>query len=736
MLRSLHRWPGLVAILLLVLLTLSGAALSVFPMLDSATAQHAEAGLSVAELAARVQQAYPGVEQIRRAPSGRITAYWFSNDAPGAAVIDPATGKAIASADPNPVQRWLTTLHRSLFLDDGGRLVTGAGAAAMLFLSLSGIVMVARRAGGWRRWFAPLKGPVAGRLHVEIARFSVLGLTVSSVTALWMTASTFGLLPDQPAAPPPPTQVSGGAGSPVGALDALLRTPVNDLRDLSFPAAGDAGDVFTLKTNQGSGFVDQGTGALLSWNPLTPWQRVSETVYMLHTGHGAAALGLLLGLMALGVPVLAVTGTVVWLSGRRSRPRMRGTAKASAADTIVLVGSESGTTWGYAAALQAALRQAGQQVHVGPMSAFAPSRYRKARQIILLAATYGNGDVPQSAKGFLHALAALDVPPRAPVAILGFGDSSFPSFCGFARAVEDLAAAKGWRELLPLATVDRQSAQDFASWGEDLGNALGVRLALVHQPRLPATTALTLVSRRDYGADVQAPTAILRFAIPETSLVQRLTGKAFGAFEAGDLLGVLPAGSSVPRFYSLASSRSDGFIEIVVRKHRGGLCSGQLLALEPGDRLAAAFVRQNPAFRAGSEEAPLILIGAGSGIGPLAGFIRGNAQRRPVHLFFGMRHPASDFLYGEELAHWQRDGRLTRLTTAASRSVRAQYVQDALRAEALELARLLHQGARVMVCGGRDMAEGVGEALSDILGQLGLSPSTLKAEGRYVEDVY
>ena len=34
---------------------------------------------------------------------------------------------------------------------------------------------------------------------------------------------------------------------------------------------------------------------------------------------------------------------------------------------------------------------------------------------------------------------------------------------------------------------------------------------------------------------------------------------------------------------------------------------------------------------------PLILIGAGTGIGPLAGFVRGNAGRRPIHVFFGMR---------------------------------------------------------------------------------------------------
>jgi sulfite reductase (NADPH) flavoprotein alpha-component len=46
------------------------------------------------------------------------------------------------------------------------------------------------------------------------------------------------------------------------------------------------------------------------------------------------------------------------------------------------------------------------------------------------------------------------------------------------------------------------------------------------------------------------------------------------------------------------------------------------------------------------------------------------------------------------------------------------------------------QGAKVMVCGGRDMAQGVTEALTDILKPTGITPATLKATGRYVEDIY
>ncbi len=101
MIRALHRWPGLLALALVTVLALSGAALSVFPAAERIAAPQAEADLTVAALADRIQAVYPGVEQIRRSPSGRITAYWFDQGAPGAAVIDPATGEGVASADPN-----------------------------------------------------------------------------------------------------------------------------------------------------------------------------------------------------------------------------------------------------------------------------------------------------------------------------------------------------------------------------------------------------------------------------------------------------------------------------------------------------------------------------------------------------------------------------------------------------------------------------------------------------------
>jgi len=735
MMRVLHRWPGLLAALLVMVIALSGAALSVFPALESLSAPRPEPGLSVAELASRVQASHPGVEQIRRSASGIVTAWWFEEGAPGSAVIDPATGQDLAPADPDPVLRWVRDLHRALFLGDTGRLIVVAGAALMLVLALTGGWLVAHRTGGWRRWFTRLRGPLAGRLHTEIARVAVIGLLMSSLTGLILSARTFELLSLETASPGQPAEVSGLAGMPLTQMTALAATPVSVLRSLTFPYPGDPDETFGLTTTEGSGHVDQGTGLLLVWADLTTGERLFAMLEMLHTGQGASILGLLLGLSALGVPVLGVTGLLIWLAGRRAHPRIAGNQPAARARTVILVGSEGGSTWGFATTLHAALTEAGDSVHVGPLSRFDPARHPAARRYLILAATYGDGDAPDSGKGFLARLDALKVAPQAPLAVLGFGDRSYAAYCGFAREAQDLARARGWAELLPYATIDRQSTQDFARWGRSLGQALGLPLELAHQPQPPRTQELTLLSRRDFGAEVQALTSILRFALPRSTLWQRLTGQGFARFQAGDLMGLLPAGSPVPRLYSLASGRRDGFVEIVVRKQPAGLCSAQLTALEPGDRVQA-FLRPNPRFHAGRDRAGLILIGAGTGIGPLAGFIRANARHRPMRLYFGLRHPDSDFLYRTELADWQASGRLTRLLIAASRGEPRRYVQDSLRGDAAEILAAIRAGARIMVCGGRDMADGVAEALAGVLAPLGLTPAQMKAEGRYVEDVY
>ena len=732
---------GLVVAVLAVVLAISGAILSLDPALERwGSTIPANGQINVATLAGRVAQHYPGVEQIQRSPSGSVIVYYNQDGQTGVDRVDPQTGRGIVPHAVSPFSRWTKSLHRSWLLDTPGRVASGLIALAMLVLSVSGSVLLVRRLGGWRHLADSLRGNFIQRWHTQVGRVVVLGLLLSALTGLYMSAATFALISDGMQDEPDfPSAVAGGPAAPVTALSALVATDLNNLRELVYPSPGDSSGVYSLATDQGEGYVDPSSGALLSYQPYGGFRQAYELIYKLHTGEGLWWLALLLGLCALSVPLLSATGALTWWQRRQSMPRIVGNSAANLADTIILVGSESNSTWGFANTLHEALRKAGLRVHTAAMNQLA-AEYPKAERLFILTATYGDGDAPSSANQFLARLGKVKSPSKIGFAVLGFGDRQFPQFCKFAYDVEATLLAQGWNRLLEIDTIDRQSGQAFTRWGNAVGQMIGHELNLVHTPKRPRTDAFELIERADYGEAVQAPTSILRFAaVPPQGfkghVMGLLGGHGLPHFEVGDLLGVVPPGSAIPRFYSLASKSGDGFLEICVRKLPGGLCSEFLHGLPPGGRMDA-FIQLHPDFRPAAGKAPVILIGSGTGIGPLAGFIRNNTGKHPMFLFWGGRDPASDFLYKPELDAYLADGRLTGLHAAFSRIQNGSYVQDRVLADATQLRELLENEAQVLVCGSRTMAKSIAQALDEILVSLNLSVATLKAQGRYREDVF
>ncbi|KAF1993777.1 cytochrome P450 reductase 2 [Amniculicola lignicola CBS 123094] len=135
---------------------------------------------------------------------------------------------------------------------------------------------------------------------------------------------------------------------------------------------------------------------------------------------------------------------------------------------------------------------------------------------------------------------------------------------------------------------------------------------------------------------------------------------------------------------------------------------------------------------------PLILIAAGTGLAPFRAFLTERAKLhsigKPVGkmlLFFGCRHPSSDYIYESELAKLQSAlGDKLEIITAFSREEgkKRMYVQDRVGQESSRVVEMLDQGASLYVCGKAGMAREVDVKIEEAVGAgKGLGEKEVKA---------
>jgi sulfite reductase (NADPH) flavoprotein alpha-component len=184
-------------------------------------------------------------------------------------------------------------------------------------------------------------------------------------------------------------------------------------------------------------------------------------------------------------------------------------------------------------------------------------------------------------------------------------------------------------------------------------------------------------------------------------------------------------------------------VHLLVRQVAGesgqlGLGSGWLTAFAPVGGTVALRLRANPNFRVAASDAPMILIGNGTGLAGLRAHLRQRAKDGIGQgwLMLGERNAALDAFHEEELLSMVEQGTLARLDRCWSRDAGdGRYVQDLLRAHADELRASVGRGATVLVCGSlKGMAPAVDAALREALGDA--TVEAMMEEGRYKRDIY
>ncbi|RYC68078.1 nitric oxide synthase oxygenase [Spirosoma sordidisoli] len=328
--------------------------------------------------------------------------------------------------------------------------------------------------------------------------------------------------------------------------------------------------------------------------------------------------------------------------------------------------------------------------------------------------------------------------------------------------------------------------------------------ALLAAAQNPAERAMLaswseLLNRDEYDADGQALKKHMADAF--MSVCDLLDAFPSAPLTFGQLIELLPR--QRPRLYSISSCSlvypteihvTVGVVQITTDEGytRPGLCSNYLARLTTGDHVRLSVRTSN--FRPPRDpQAPMLMVGPGTGLSPLVGFLQhrevqlrmlrqaqqsasghtlsdapsatlkypgspllkarngrpktGWSSARPgeTRLFFGCRN-LNDYLYQQELETWHEEGILTHLDVAFSRLGEDRiYVQDLMGRQGAAIWEVLSQpDCHYYVCGDAKMADDVFAVLLNVARTYGgLSATeaveffrTMQHENRFFMDVW
>lgn len=444
--------------------------------------------------------------------------------------------------------------------------------------------------------------------------------------------------------------------------------------------------------------------------------------------------------VAVGLWLAVIAAVVVARQMARRREAAKSAALAPAdgqADVLVAFASQTGLAEELAWMTARSLSEAGTSVRVVLLGDLDAADLKAARQMLIVASTTGEGDAPDSMSWFVRKqmrepanLSGLSY------GLLALGDQSYDAFCGFGRALDGWLQASGATRLFDTVEVDNGETGAIRHWQHQLGLLTGHAVQADWTP--PAYDRWRLVERTHLNPGSPGGEA-WRLAF------EPVDHASF--WVAGDIAEIgLPVREGQPaasREYSVASLPSEGRAVFIVRRMTAtdgtpGLGSGWLTGdLAVGAEIGMR-IRTNRSFHGPAMDAPLILIGNGTGLAGLRAHLK--AREGAVHggtwLMFGERTRAHDALLDNELQAALASGLLTRLDRTFSRDADdGRYVQTLIAQHATEVVAWIERGATIMVCGSlQGMAAGVHEALEAVLGMEPLK--ALTEAGRYRRDVY
>lgn len=474
----------------------------------------------------------------------------------------------------------------------------------------------------------------------------------------------------------------------------------------------------------------------------------------------------------------------LWLKGK-AKTKKEALVK-SKPDYLIVYASQSGNAANLATQTSQQLIENGFATAVIDIQNLQVDDLKQADQTLWFVSTYGEGDVPDTARHFIQKIMKQKINlSHQQFAILALGDCHYANFCQFGETINQWLMSNHAHALFDMVRVDELNKNDLDHWQTQLAQVTQTSVHHFEDQQHQAWLKLKLVERELLNQGSQG-NPLYRI---------RLSNVAQLSWKSGDIVEIQCANSDqmiqdfiaqyqdqdseidpssyfealkyknlrecphrsshqsvnewfdsfenlAIREYSVASIPDLGHLELVIRQEinqgKLGLGSGWLTQHSKLSEMIQLRIRSNPAFHLSDSSQPMILIGNGSGI---AGLMSHLHQREKLGysnnwLIFGERQMQFDRLYADQLQTWQETGLLTELDLIFSRDGHAQkYVKDCLIAKSEQLKAWVEQGAAIFVCGSlKTMAKDVDQTLNNILGEEQML--NLIQQKRYLRDVY
>jgi sulfite reductase (NADPH) flavoprotein alpha-component len=448
------------------------------------------------------------------------------------AYLDPYTGAVQPALRGAGFFEWIESLHRWLLLPhEPGSIVAGALSICLLGMAASGIYLRwPRRLLDWRTWLTfdtSLKGrSFLWGLHSVLGTWALAMYLILTATGIywsfdvvrdtvdgWAGVRRPARMAMAPGAGGTAKEARGGAAKKqagsVGKVDlalvwqifgqqapnwrqVTLRMPERPSQPVQFTWL--AADAPHDRARNRLSIMPQ-TGGITQnerYADLTTGAQAVMTVYPLHMGTYFGLPGrILMCAAALGLPMFAITGWMLYLDRRRQRRAVEaerarlapGVASPAAGGTapaltiLMAYASQSGHAERLALQSAGALQRAGLAVELRSLEQLAPDQLRGYPQALFVASSFGEGEPPDSARRFARLLreAAGGARPLARLryGVLALGDRKYAQFCGFGHSLDQGLRRLGAQPLFPLVEVDNLDTGALARWSHALAELSG-----------------------------------------------------------------------------------------------------------------------------------------------------------------------------------------------------------------------------------------------------------------------